>query len=58
MLEKAKDPRVNITKREKAFNTAYEDELKRASKILKGKPEAPVIKPKMDLKEPIENLEK
>ena len=57
-LEKAKDPRVNIAKREKAFNAAYEEELKISSKILKGKPEEPVVKPKMDIKKPIENPDK
>jgi len=57
-LEKAKDPRVNIAKREKAFNAAYEEELKITSKILKGKPEEPVVKPKMDIKKPIETPDK
>jgi hypothetical protein len=57
-LEKAKDPRVNIAKREKAFNAAYEEELKISSKILKGKPEEPVVKPKMDIKKPIETPDK
>jgi len=57
-LEKAKDPRVNIAKREKAFNAAYEEELKISSKLLKGKPEEPVVKPKMDIKKPIENPDK
>ena len=57
-LEKAKDPRVSIAKREKSFNTAYEEELKRTSKILKGKLEEPVVKPKMDIKKPIENPDK
>ena len=56
-LEKSKDPRVNIARREKAFNTAYEEELNRSSKLLRGKPEEPVVKPKMGLKKPIENLE-
>ncbi len=54
-LEKAKDPKVSIEKREKSFNTAYEEELNRTSKALKGKPEAsPVVKPEMDIKKPIE----
>jgi len=57
-LEKTKDPRVNITKREKSFKSVYEEELNRASKIMRRKPEEPVAKPKMDLKGPIENPEK
>jgi len=56
-LEKTKDPKVSIERREKAFNAAYEEELNRSSKMLKGKPEEPVTKPKMDLKKPIEKPE-
>jgi hypothetical protein len=56
-LEKTKDPRVNIVKREKAFNAAYKEELNRPSKILRGKTKEPVVKPKTDLKKPIENPE-
>jgi len=57
-LKKAKDPKVKIMKREKAFNTAYGTELDNTSKLLKGKIEEPVIKPQIPFKKPVENPDK
>jgi hypothetical protein len=56
-LDKTKDPRVNIAKREKAFKATYEEELRKSSKIIRGKPEKPVAKPEIDLKKSIEKSE-
>ena len=57
-LNKTKDPKVSIEKREKAFNEAYKEELNKTSKLVKGKPEEPVVQPKTDLKKTLENFEK
>ncbi|MBY9012139.1 MAG: hypothetical protein KGD70_07185, partial [Candidatus Lokiarchaeota archaeon] len=56
-LDKTKDPRVNIAKRENAFKATYEEELRKSSKIIRGKPEKPVAKPEIDLKKSIEKSE-
>ncbi|MHA2287491.1 MAG: hypothetical protein ACXABG_01765, partial [Promethearchaeota archaeon] len=52
-LTKTKDPRVDITKRKKAFNVEYQNERNKTSKALKGKPVEEITKPLEIKKEPI-----
>ncbi|MHA1234145.1 MAG: hypothetical protein ACTSQL_03550, partial [Promethearchaeota archaeon] len=56
-LGKAKNPRINTTKREKAFSSEYDAELNKTSKLLKAKTMEPVVTPEKILKKPIENLD-
>jgi hypothetical protein len=54
-LEKTKNPRIDITKREKAFSVEYQSELNKTSKLLKGRPVEQITKPKQIIKKPIES---
>jgi hypothetical protein len=53
-LRKTRDPRTDIIEREKAFKDEYKSELDKTSKLLKGKPVEPIIKPEKILKKPVE----
>jgi len=54
-LRKTKNPRVDVTAREKAFKGEYQNELAQTSKLLKGKPAEVPSKPEKILKGPIES---
>jgi len=54
-LGNTKNPRIDIKEREKAFNNEYQSELKKTTKLLKGKPVEQVIKPEQITKKPIES---
>jgi len=54
-LRKTKNPRVDVTAREKAFKGEYQNELAKSSKLLKGKTAEVTSKPDKMLKEPIES---
>ena len=56
-LEKTKNPRISIVKRENSFSSEYDAELNKTSKLLKTKPMEPPITPQKVLKKPIENLD-
>jgi len=53
-LRKTKNPRVDVTAREKAFKGEYQNELAKSSKLLKGKTAEVTSKPEKILKGPIE----
>jgi hypothetical protein len=57
-LRKTKNPRVDITAREKAFKEGYQVELAKMSKLLKGKPAEVTSIPDKMLKKPIESPDK
>ena len=54
-LGKTKNPRIDITEREKAFSVEYQSELNKTSKLLKGRPVEQITKPKQIIKKPIES---
>ncbi len=56
-LEKAKNPKINIVNRENAFNSEYEAELNKISKLTKIKAVEPPVTPQKIQKKPIENLD-
>ncbi len=54
-LGKTKNPRIDITEREKAFSVEYQSELNKTSKLLKGRPVEQITKPKQIIKKPVES---
>ena len=54
-LRKTKNPRIDITEREKAFSVEYKSELNKTSKLLKGKPVEQITKPAQIIKKPVES---
>jgi len=54
-LGKTKNPRIDITEREKAFSVEYQSELNKTSKLLKGKPVEQITKREQIIKKPVES---
>jgi len=55
-LGKTKNPRIDIAERKTAFNNEYQNELKKSSKLLKGRTVVQTPKPEQITKKPIEGL--
>ena len=54
-LTKTKNPRIDITKRKKAFSVEYQSELSKTSKLLKKKSVEQITKPEQIVKKPVGN---